>query len=86
MVSDETIDVVKVTNMLKTAVLVVAHNAKFDRQFVEKLSDSFKDISWACSISDINWNKEGIGGVKLDYLAYKYGFFMKHIEQQLIAR
>lgn len=75
MVSGETIDVVEVGKMLKAAVLVVAHNAKFDRQFVEKLSDSFKDVSWACSISDINWNEEGIGGVKLDYLAYKYGFF-----------
>lgn len=75
MVSGEAIDVKQVTNMLEKAVLVVAHNAKFDRQFVEKLSDSFKDISWACSISDINWKEEGIGGVKLDYLAYKYGFF-----------
>ena len=42
MVSGEAIDVKQVTNMLEKAVLVVAHNAKFDRQFVEKLSDSFE--------------------------------------------
>ena len=75
MVKGQSIDMAEVVKMIDKAVLVVAHNATFDRQFVEKLSDSFKDISWACSISDVNWNEEGIGGVKLDYLAYKYGFF-----------
>ena len=75
MVKGQSIDMAEVVNMLDKAVLVIAHNAAFDRQFVEKLCDRFKDISWACSISDINWNDEGIGGVKLDYLAYKYGFF-----------
>lgn len=75
MVKGQSIDMAEVVNMIDKAVLVIAHNAVFDRQFVEKLSDRFNDISWACSISDINWNEEGIGGVKLDYLAYKYGFF-----------
>lgn len=75
MVRGQSIDLGQVSAMLKKAVIVIAHNARFDRAFVEKLSDDFKDISWGCSISDINWDDEGIGGVKLDYLAYKYGFF-----------
>jgi len=75
MVKGQSIDLNKVLEMLNTAAIVIAHNAKFDRAFCENLHDGFKDISWACSISDINWNEEGFEGVKLEYLAYKHGFF-----------
>ena len=75
MVKGESIDLDKIRNILKDAAIVIAHNAKFDRAFCENLDDSFKNISWACSIADINWNEEGVEGVKLEYLAYKYGFF-----------
>ncbi len=75
MVKGQSIDHEKISKMLSEAVIVIAHNAKFDRAFCENLDDAFKDISWACSISDINWNEEGMEGVKLEYLAYKYGFF-----------
>ena len=54
---------------------MIAHNARFDRPFVENLLDDFSDIAWGCSIADIDWNKEGFEGVKLEYLAYKFGFF-----------
>jgi DNA polymerase-3 subunit epsilon len=49
----------------------------FDRPFCEGLLDEFKDISWACSIADVNWQEEGIEGVKLEFLAYKFGFFFE---------
>lgn len=75
MVAGQSIDLDKVGELLSSAVLVIAHNARFDRPFVETLHHGFKDISWACSIADIEWNAEGIEGVKLEYLAYKYGFF-----------
>ena len=75
MVAGQSIDLDKIAKMLSEAVIVIAHNARFDRAFCENLHDEFKNISWACSIADINWNEEGIEGVKLEYLAYKYGFF-----------
>lgn len=75
MVKGQSIDLAIVSKMLSEAVIVIAHNARFDRPFVENLSEDFKDIAWACSIADIEWNQEGIEGVKLEYLAYKYGFF-----------
>ena len=75
MVKGQSLDLDEIRNLLNDAAIVIAHNAKFDRGFCENLDDSFKDISWACSIADINWNEEGIEGVKLEYLAYKYGFF-----------
>ena len=75
MVKGQSIDLEQVSKILSEAVIVIAHNARFDRPFVEKLLDDFKDIAWACSIADIEWNKAGFEGVKLEFLAYKFGFF-----------
>lgn len=75
MVKGQSLDIAKIREMLSDAAIVIAHNARFDRGFCENLDDAFKDISWGCSIADINWNEEGLEGVKLEYLAYKYGFF-----------
>jgi DNA polymerase III subunit epsilon len=77
MVKGQSIILDKVRNLLSNAVIIIAHNAKFDRPFCENLLDEFKDISWGCSIADINWQEEGMEGVKLEYLAYKYGFFFE---------
>ncbi len=77
MVAGKSIDKDQVSKMLAEAVIVIAHNARFDRPFVENFMDDFKDISWACSIADVNWNAEGMEGVKLEFLAYKYGFFFE---------
>jgi hypothetical protein len=41
------------------AVLVIAHNAGFDRCFVEKLAPGFALKGWACSQSQINWAGRG---------------------------
>jgi len=75
MVKGQSIDLEQVSKMLSEAVIVIAHNARFDRPFVENLLTDFNDIAWACSIADIEWNKEGFEGVKLEFLAYKFGFF-----------
>lgn len=77
MVQGQSIDIVAVKKLLSEAAIVIAHNARFDRPFCEMLLDEFKDISWACTIADVNWNEEGIEGVKLEFLAYKYGFFFE---------
>ena len=77
MVKGQSLDLAAVKKMLSEAAIVIAHNARFDRPFCEDLLDDFKDISWACSIADVNWNEEGIEGVKLEFLAYKYGFFFE---------
>jgi len=77
MVKGKSIDFDAVKKLLSDAALVIAHNARFDRPFCEKLLDEFRDISWACSIADINWQEEGVEGVKLEFLAYKYGFFFE---------
>ena len=31
--------------------------------------------AWSCSMYDVKWNAEDISSHKLEYIAYKYGFF-----------
>ncbi len=75
MVAGQAIDLDQVARMLAGTSIVIAHNARFDRPFVESLHPAFTTIPWACSIADVNWNEEGFEGVKLEYLGYKYGFY-----------
>ena len=75
MVAGQAIDLDEVARFLSGASLVIAHNARFDRQFVESLYPGFEKVDWAFYIADVNWNEEGFDGVKLEDLGYKYGFF-----------
>ena len=55
--------------------LIIAHNAGFDRRFVEKRFPQLADKAWACSINDVDWRAEGLSSAKLELLAYHYKFF-----------
>ena len=75
MVAGKRIDDGKVEELLKDAVLVVAHNARFDRPFLEQRLPIFETLPWGCSFAQIDWRGEGVGSAKLDYIANQYGFF-----------
>jgi DNA polymerase-3 subunit epsilon len=76
MVSGRTIDPADVAEFVAPAVLVVAHNAAFDRPFCERLCPAFAEKAWACSFRDVPWNDEGfVNGAKLANLATAFGLF-----------
>jgi len=75
MVADQSIDDQAVNDLLKQVVLVIAHNAFFDRRFVEKRLPAFTQKYWACSRLDIDWKAEGIRSSALEFVAYALGFF-----------
>jgi DNA polymerase-3 subunit epsilon len=54
--------------------IVVAHGARFDRPFFDKHFDIY-NLTWACTISDINWNARGFKSNKLEYLLLSAGWF-----------
>lgn len=74
-VAGQVIDPEAVVAFAAPAALVVAHNAAFDRRFLERLSPIFSTKPWACSMSQIDWAREGFEGTKLGYLASSAGFF-----------
>lgn len=75
MVAEAVIDPKKVEAFAKDAALIIAHNAGFDRRFVERLTPSFALKAWGCSQTQIDWAAEGIEGTRLSYLVAGTGFF-----------
>jgi DNA polymerase III subunit epsilon len=75
MVEGQRIDDARVGGMLETVGLVIAHNAGFDRRFLEPRLPLFGDLPWACSWQEVPWAEAGIPSSKLEYLAYRAGFF-----------
>lgn len=55
--------------------LVIAHNAEFDRGFLNKIDVVKRNPKpWACSVRHISWTEKGFGSRKLQYLAADSGF------------
>lgn len=75
MVAGHKIDPTEVEAFAQDAVLTIAHNAAFDRRFMEKLAPGFALKGWACSQSQIDWAGEGIEGTRLSYLVAGAGYF-----------
>lgn len=75
MVRGKRIDETMVAGFLDDAVLIVAHNAAFDRPFFEKRFRGFEEKKWACSLVGIDWNGLGFKNLKLEELVLKSGYF-----------
>lgn len=75
MVSGKSIDPDEVYDFVKQAGLIIAHNASFDRVFLEKFAPQFSEKPWACSMSQVPWKEEGFDGTRLSHIAGGLGFF-----------
>ena len=65
----------QIIDMVQRADLIVAHNAGFDRPFVENRLEVFEHKAWACSFAGINWKAQGLGSAKLEFLCSELGWF-----------
>jgi DNA polymerase-3 subunit epsilon len=75
MVAGKKITEHEIQSFVSDAVLIIAHNAAFDRPFCEKLSSNFSEYAWSCSATEIPWKDEGIVGSRLEYIAQSFNFF-----------
>jgi len=75
MVRGHRLDDALVLALVDRADLVVAHNAGFDRPFVEARFPAFASKPWACSFADIDWKALGAESAKLGALAQDQGWF-----------
>ena len=75
MVTGHVLDVGAVRALLEPAELLIAHNAKFDRNFCERLHRDFIHKAWACSVAEVGWADLGLEGAKLGYLINQSGWF-----------
>ena len=75
MLAGKRLDDDAVADALSGVDLVIAHNASFDRKFIERRYPQTVSMNWACSIEDVEWDERGIESNKLDYIAFKCGYF-----------
>lgn len=75
MVRGQRIDDARVRQLVEATDLVLAHNAGFDRPFVESRWPVFASRPWNCSFVGIDWKAQGSGSAKLEFLAHARGFF-----------
>lgn len=74
-VSGQRFDERSVGAALTDADLVIAHNAAFDRPFLERRFPAFALKPWACSQRDVPWRELGFPSSSLEFLAFRSGFF-----------
>lgn len=61
--------------LLGSADLVIAHNAAFDRKFVERRLPGTTGLAWACTFAEIDWATAGFEGRSLGWLLAQAGYF-----------
>lgn len=80
MVAGQRIDEAVVAQAAGGAQLIVAHNAAFDRKFVQRRLPIFKKMPWACSMREVPWRAHGHGAASLESLMIGHcrAFFSGH--------
>ena len=74
MVKGHSIDWEAVSGILNEADIIVAHNAGFDRAFMDRYLPLSRDKIWACSVNDIDWVNKGFNGRGQELLCIWHGF------------
>src|SRR5689334_3284939 len=72
------LDYRKIRLISAQADFIVAHNARFDREFVERLMPSFRRQTWLCSLYGINWHAKGFADRSLEGLAKAHEIKLSH--------
>ncbi len=75
MVQGQSINWEEVDALLNECQIIIAHNARFDRPFIDKKSKVSPDKAWACSLKQIDWSAKGFTSSKLELLNIYHGFF-----------
>jgi DNA polymerase-3 subunit epsilon len=76
MLKAQAIDWSKVQACVQSVDLIIAHNAKFDRPFIDRVVPKSKEKLWACSFAQVDWRAKGFEVQKLGILAMYHGFFV----------
>lgn len=72
MVKHTKIDDNHVGNEVQNSILVISHNAEFDRPILERRFPVFRDARWGCSMRDVPWKDFGCSSSVLEFLLFKH--------------
>ncbi|WP_176592546.1 3'-5' exonuclease [Sphingobium sp. EM0848] len=74
-VAGQAIDEAMAVDILSSAEIIVAHNAAFDRPFVDRRLPATAGKPWACSMAELDWLELGFEGRALAHLVSQCGWF-----------
>ncbi len=74
-VRGQSLNMTEIQDIFRHSRLIIAHNARFDRPFVEALVPETSEMAWACSLQDLDWDVMGLRNKSLDYLLMRHGLF-----------
>ena len=69
------IDEAAAIEILSSADIIIAHNAAFDRPFIDKRLPAIAGKPWACSMAELDWLELGYDGRALAHLVAQCGWF-----------
>jgi len=64
-------------SLFQVSDIIVAHNAQFDRGFIDQKLPVSRSKVWACSMKDIDWFERGFTNNKQELLCIWHGFFFE---------
>lgn len=73
--TDQAIDEAAAVEIISSADIIVAHNAAFDRPFVDRRLPAIAGKPWACSMAELDWLEFGFDGRALAHLVSQCGWF-----------
>jgi len=71
----KTIDELAAVDILASADIIIAHNAGFDRPFVDHRLPAIAGKPWACTMAELDWLELGFDGRALSHLVAQCGWF-----------
>lgn len=76
LLAGQIIDDVAAAEILTSGDIIVAHNAAFDRPFVDRRLPAVAGRPWACSMAEVDWLDLGFDGRALGYLVTQCGWIV----------
>lgn len=77
MVEGKKLDADAIASFVAGSVIIIAHNAPFDRVLVERFFPVFAEFHWACSLRQVDWVRTWGPGASLESISTKQGFFFE---------
>lgn len=66
------IDEQRVRELATDVGLIIAHNAAFDRPFVDRRLPFLAEVHWGCSMNDVPWSAMNMPSLKLEFLLHTH--------------
>lgn len=71
-VRGQSINEERVRELANDVKLIIAHNASFDRPFIDRRLPFLADTHWGCSLNDVPWKDHDLSARTLEFLLYAH--------------